>query len=304
MNAKGRRKLALFFLIIILTIPLINIFWQSFQKSIWDGQHHLTVAVDNGNLDIWSLEPSEKKIVHVTVPGNTYLSVGSYGEYRAAAVGKLSLLERKNGQLIVDAIEDSFVIPIDGVVVLKEDVKEKLTFENMFGLGGALQVLGAVSMQNVAYSNLSLVDIIRLWFFSFQVNKSSIKNIDLALSTSLSKTTLPDGKEGFTIDNLRFSQEAEEYFNDKGIKDDALTIEILNATTKEGRANMLASLLTTIGGNVVNTAKNDITEKETKIFAKDKSYTAWKIAKLTGGKQVFEAPKRGRADILVILGGK
>src|SRR5689334_8398175 len=96
-----KKNLALFFLAIIFLIPLANIFWQNLHKSVWDGSHHLTVAIDNGTIDLWSIEPSQKHITHVIVPQNTSLSVGSYGMYRAKALGKLSLQERHNGSLFV-----------------------------------------------------------------------------------------------------------------------------------------------------------------------------------------------------------
>lgn len=302
MNSKKLRLAAVLFAVLFL-IPFFTRVVRTQAQSVWDGQSHINIAIDNGDIHLWSIEPSEKRIIEVIIPENVYLSVSSYGAYRANAIGKLSLLEKKDGSLFTKAIEESLGVPVDALLIRKENQRGSLDLREMFGFVGIGRIVFGGG-QFLEFTNLTLYDKLALWFLSFRLNKESIETINLASSEAASKITLPDNTEGITLDVVRFSREASQYFVDRSLKDEDLTIEVLNATNKEGEANRFALLLTNIGGNVINTEKSQKQEEKTTVFAREQSYTASKIAKITRGTRVRETPKEGRADILLLLGGE
>ena len=295
---RSRKKLAIFFLFLILTIPLVNKTLQITKQSVWDGESHINIAIDNGDIEIWSIEPSEKSAHRIVIPKNAYLSVGSYGAYRASTIGRLSLLEKKDGSLVAMAIEESLAVPIDAAIVRKEGADDLLELSVLFGPQGLVNTISKAPLSG-RVTNLSHLDLFRLWALSLK--KESIETIYLTDTNVTSKMSLPDGGEGLAVDRDQFTKLAPKYFRDLRIEEEELTIEILNGTTMSGLANSVAQLITNIGGNVINTAKHEKSDR-TAVFAKNDSYTAEKIAKILKGELLRESPKESRADIVVVLG--
>lgn len=287
-----RKRLALFLLALIAGLIIVNIITSQIRDSVWDGTHHINIAIDNGDLEIWSIEPSKSQVFHLVIPQNMYLDVPSYGLYRASAVAKLSLLERKDGSLLAGGLSQTLAVPIDAVLVRKEGKENSVSLTDNFGFW---QIRGRVT-------NLTVFDLLRLWFFSLSVKKESIEIVNLADLDAVSKEVLPDQTDRLRIDASRFSKLAKKYFTDASLEKEGLTIEIINGTSQEGTANSLALLLTNIGGAVINTSRGE-KRGQSEIFTKSQGYTASKIARMINGKISQDLPKDSRADILVILGG-
>lgn len=286
-----RKRLALLLLAFIAGIIIVNVIVRQIRDSVWDGIHHLNMAVDNGDIEVWSIEPSSKHIFRLLVPQNMYLDIPSYGAYRAAAVGKLSLLEQKDGSLLGSGLSQTLAVPIDAVVVRREGREDNFSPTSTFWLG---EIQGRVT-------NFTSFDLLRLWFFFLSVKKESIETINLAQADAVFQEVLPDQTERLRIDSSRFSKLAKKYFTDISIEKEGLTIEIINGTSQEGTANSLALLLTNIGASVINTSRGE-NRSQTEIFTKSRGYTVSKTAYITSGKIYHDLPKDSRADILVILG--
>lgn len=300
---RNKKKLAIFFLILILAVPLFNKIIHLVRQSVWDGKSHINIAIDNGGIEVWSIEPSEKTVHVVVIPKNVYLSLGSYGAYRASALGRFSLLEKKDGSLVSAAIEETLAVPVDGYVVRKEGTENSLDPIEFFGPSGFLKAITKRPLSG-RVTNLTSLDVWRLWMLTFSLRTESIERIALDKTNAVAKMTLPDGGEGLTLDQEQFFKLALQYFADKYIEDEDLTIEVINGTTIAGAANSAARMLTNIGGNVVNTAKSEEEAQQTLIQGETKSYTAAKIAKLFNGKISEERVKESRVDIRILLGGE
>lgn len=297
-----QKRIAFLFLLAILIIPFLSMVVRAVYASIWDSKSHINIAVDSGDLLIWSIEPKEASATIITIPKTMYLSVSPYGSYRAAALGKLSLLEKKDGTLVKKAIEESLAIPIDATILYKEGGEEIPDLRNFFGTDFFATV--AQLSGNGWVTNLSGLDLIRLWFFSFSLRKESIATVDLSTLSAASEFTLPDGTNGLLVDKERSSKVIKTYVEDVGIVAEQVSIEIVNAKDVVGFANDIALLIENIGGNVINVSKSEEKKYETIVFASKKGYTATRIAKIVSGKLLYEEPKESRADIVVVLGGQ
>lgn len=303
MSKKKSLRPVFFLLGALLFVILIGKAVKMVQSSVWGGSHHLNLAIDNGDVEIWSIEPSKKTIFLVIIPKDMMLTLPRYGNYKAGNVGKLSLLERKDGELLKEGLEQTFAIPIDAIVLLKSDARERFPPQDFFGLGAFSQTIAKRHMVRSFITNLSPYDVFRLWLLSFSLIAESIEKLDLAEVDASTKITLPDGGEVLTIDRTRFSKQAAHYFNDSAIEKEHSTIEILNGTDIQGKATSLSLLLTNIGGNVISTGKSEKQENKSWVFAKTKNYTASKIAQITDASFSNSPHKESRADILVLLGG-
>lgn len=291
-KVNSRKRLALFLLTLIAGIIIANVVIRQIRDSVWDGTHHINIAIDNGDLEIWSIEPSKSQVFHLVIPQNMYLDVPSYGLYRASSVGRLSLLEGKNGSLLAGGLSQTLAVPIDAVLVRKEGREDSVSLTDNFGFW---QIKGRIT-------NLTFFDLLRLWLFSLSVKKEFIETVNLADLDAVSKEVLPDQTDRLRIDTNRFSKLAKKYFTDESLEKEGLTIEIVNGTSLEGTANSLALLLTNIGGTVINTSRGE-RRGQSEIFTKSQGYTASKIARMINGKIYQDLPKDSRADILVIMGG-
>lgn len=303
----GRKKLALLFLAILLAIPIFNVFIKGIVvgigNSVWDGKHHITIVIDNGDISLWSIEPVTKQATEVIIAANTYLTVPNYGSYRASALGRLSMLEYRDGSLVKAAIEESLGVPVDGIIMQKADAGGLLDLREFFGVWGIISLFQQSVGGSQWVTNLSFFDIARLWVLTGSVTKESIEVVYISDMDASTRTFLPDGLEGLTIDKDRFSNYAPTYFADATFVSENLTIEILNGTTSPGKANSFAAILGNSGANVINTGTSENVE-QTLIKSAKRSYTAEKIAALARSKLVIEEQSGGRADILVILGGE
>lgn len=298
-----KRKIALLLLILLLASPLINFSIRQVSSSVWDGSHHINIAIDNGDIHVWSIEPSERNAVLVIIPQNLYLHTASYGEYKASSIGRLSLIEKGDGSLVVDAISQTLAVPIDAVLVRKEGTTSVFDGRDAFGVAGLFRTVSTNKLLG-RVSNLTLYDFIRLWIFANTLKKGTIAVIDVSASLAAESFELPDKTQGLTIDKERFGKTAAKYFLDKAVASENLTIELLNGTNTAGLANDFAMLVANLGGKVISTGKSQADREETVVFTKSKNYTAEKLAKLLGGKLIFSIPKDSRADIQVVLGGR
>lgn len=296
----NRKVLILLFIVICLVFVGKAI--RIVRSSLWDGTHHINIAIDNGDVEIWSIEPSKKTAYLIIVPKDATLLLPGYGTYKAGSVGRLSLLERKNGKLLKTGLQETLAIPIDATMVRKKEESSHFSLEDFFGLQALPTVLLHHTFSQDYLTDLSTLDIFRLWLFSFSLKKEAVEKIDASGPDVSTKETLPDGGEMLIIDSNRFSKLAQRYFADATIEKEQQTIEVFNGTDVAGRATSLSLLLQNIGGNVINTGKSENLAGRSIVFAKKGSYTASKIADITGSSFSDSPPKESRADILIVLG--
>lgn len=182
----------------------------------------------------------------------------------------LSILDINNSN---GNLAKSLEIPIDGKIALNDEKITSSLFKSILSLGKPL-------------NNLTILDALRLLFFSETISANNINERQLSLG-------LNDAQKA-TIISLSFT--------DASVYQENQSIQIINAADTYGIGGRLAALITNIGGSVILVSTSDQTVQASKIvYFGDESYTVKKLSAYLG----FPAEKsdnRGVADVIITIG--
>jgi hypothetical protein len=182
----------------------------------------------------------------------------------------LSILDVSNSN---DNFAKSLEIPIDGKIVTGDQKITSALLKSVLSLGKPL-------------NNLTILDALRLLFFSETISANNINERELSVSLNDAQKT--------TIISLSFT--------DASVYQENQSIQVINAADTYGIGGRLAMLITNIGGNVILVSTSDQTVQASKIvYFGEESYTVKKLSEYLG----FSAEKsgnRGVADVIITIG--
>lgn len=247
---------AVFFLAVIIGFKEINI-------SKWDGQRRFTVIVDSDPLYLFSIEPSTNNATIVTIPSNATLDVPfNYNKYQAKAIYSLGNLDAKRGggKLLAKSIENTFGVFTDGFIASKKDNKFTVSYEpdkiytfkkNYFSAVSLFPSFFRIFTGDSFMTDLSHIDLIRLWFSIHNLRGDQITIVNLTKSNILSDEKLPDGTIVKIVDKDLFDLSMQSYFQDQRVRLQNVTIEIVNAASRQNVAAQFSRMLMHLGANVI-----------------------------------------------------
>lgn len=282
-----RKKLFLVFLVLV----LITFFgFREIKNSLWDGKSRLNFVLNNF---VFSLEP-EKSLTILSLPVNLYLEVPhGYGQYQLGSVYELGQLENRGEELLKETIQQNLAIPVEAYGQM---INDQCSMLNCF----------LFLLQGRGETDLSRWDLVRLWLAIRKLRADKITEINLQETATLKELKLPDESIVLETEFTQLDSLIQRFFSDRQIREEALKIEILNATEQPGLANQLARLINNIGGGVISInnaesaswrTKVKITNEEWKDF-----YTVKKLEKILGIEAEVGEMENSRADLLIILG--
>lgn len=301
-----------FFLLLVGGVILISLSFKTvnaFKKSIFDGQNRITLVLEKDERSdmalVFSLEPKEKRISLLIIPGNTNVQVPKdFGKYQLENVYELGKLGSRGGELLRKTTQNFIGAPVDGWIVAKfqisnEDgrsiIKDNLSMMTLLGFvksGG----LGSLD------TNLTIVDIVRIWFTARQVKFDKIEVVNLEKLNILEKTQLLDGTEIFEIDPKALDQISFSLFNERQVLNEKKTVEIMNGTEVSGLGSDVARLITNMGGEVISIKNSREKIGSSSIVVSRDSYTASRISKSLGFPLIQKKNKEENDNILILLG--
>lgn len=263
----GKIIIALIFVFIIVGALRV---WQN---RLWDGKSRLTIALNTDPVTVFSIEPATSYAVILTIPANTIFEVPyGYGAYMASSIYRLGELDdkRRRGELFSRSTEDSLRILIDSYLVVKkgnfsfpiktaDDIK--VFKNNNFSLIKLPLLFWESLNPNKSFeSNLSLLDLLTLFFKIRSLRSDQIDLISVAQTEVLKDKKLPDGTDVKTIDDEIFDFVLDDAFVDMSIRKEFTSLEVVNATDKDKLATQIAKVLKNLGVNVVSKATAAKTE--------------------------------------------
>lgn len=212
------------------------------------------------------------KRFNLTISNNKALEVMSLSGYTKTIT--IFELDKNIGSKEAGALLE---IPIDGFLLSSSlDLDQKP--DSIF----LKSILNAKSLQ----TNLTIIDLLKLMFFSKSISSGSIniKNI----STDLTPSDLDKSVGQLVSDEL--------------IEKDNQTIQIINGTEVGGLGNRLARFLTNMGGDIIIVATSDSPRKRSVIsYIDQKTYTVEKLQKVLGY-PVIKAGNNEISDITIVIG--
>ncbi len=257
---------AIFFLVLIIIAKVV-------VESGWDGKRRFTIAIDADPLLIFSLEPFTKQAALLLIPTDTMLDVPyGYNTYPAQAVYKLGTLDtnRSAGKLFTASLENTFGIVTEGFIAPVAD--KKLSFpqeknklldikKTYFSLAGSLAaILKLPDLSRTLTTNLDPADLARLWLAVRSLRSDQIDFIFMDQTGVLKEGKLADNSKVNILDKDQFDQLFGNKFEDKQVRVQNVSVEVVNATDKEKVATQFARLLKNLGANVV--VKSTSSQKE------------------------------------------
>lgn len=275
--------------------------WLSYRHRIWDGQSRLNIALAGEKTYLLSLDPVDSEIILVEIPSETIVEVAfGHGFYPIDSIFELSRLEKREGELLAETLENNFAVPVEGWFYSLHEINSSSVKEPK----SLLTRLIFSRIKPGAKTNLAFWDLSRLWLVSnnvsvFRANFFNLSNLNL-----LVEVELPDKTKALKIDEDRLDAFTQQHFQEKKLGGENLVVEVINSTGLPGLAEKGARLLTNIGVEVVGVGnqeegvsrclligessvkKNYLTKRMMEIFACD-----WQTSE-----------ERGKGDLTLVLG--
>lgn len=291
--------------LIILT-AMVGIFaWLVFRvlsRSIWDGEHQINFVIDSQPVFLVSFEPEKETPLNIlTLPPEIYIELAhDYGFYRLESVNNLAEYEgRVGGRLLAESLNEYLGIPLEAYIsgsnIKLADNKKPPDF--------ILEIIWNL-LRGHGQTNLSKWDLVRLLWRIRLMRSDKSALVNLCEGNNCYKEALIDGSEVLKIDLEKTDRVTDDYFKDNLIRQEDLTISVLNQTSSPGLASSTARVITKIGGRVIQIGE----EKNTGIKCifrvnkrLSKSYTLKRLNKIFSCELQIDDTNGQRADIVLIV---
>lgn len=309
---KKRKKISSLRLILgaIICLLFLGIVWrtyQGFHQSVWDGDSQINLVLASQPVTIVSFSPARGSLKILLIPDKTFIeTVHGYGQYRVESLGGLGELENRPS-LLAESCQEYLGLPVDGWI---GGERNEMVFSQT-GQEGERQIKQTLTdrlfqlIKKKEKTNLTRWDLVRLWRQINTVRFDKVTLIDLSKTSALLAKILPDGTPGFEIDQNRLDSLIARYFQDDKLREEGLSVEILNATDHSGLASQGARVITNLGGRVIGIkdwpSRNDQCQIRSK-KERASSYTLKRLAKIFDCQLTGEDLGDSRAETVIIIG--
>lgn len=298
------------FIFLIGTIIFVSLVFRSFQlvtSSIFDPQNRITIVLasqdGSGKIVVFSLNPKEQSISLLIIPEKTEVTVaGDFGNYTIGSVYRLgNLSSKKNGgELLGKTIQGFLGVPIDGWAITKYPISNQITKDSI-SPKNALYLIKSGGLDALD-TNLTMIDILRMWYVARAVTLNKIEFVDLEKLNALQKTQLLDSSQVYKIDPLLLDPVSSDLFLDSRVLAEKKIVEIINGTTTAGLGARVARLTNNMGAQVLFVKTSNEKIAKSTIFTRQASYTAQKLGKSLGIAVILDKNRDISSDIQILLG--
>ena len=281
---------------------------RSAAKSVWDGQSQLNLALNPSLAGqpvlIAAFNPEEKLVNIFLIPAGTFIeTIHGYGPCRVESVYRLGELNKKGSELFQGSLQEYLGIPVDAFASIS-NFEFPISNETKNSLSELL-----VGLLKSGKTNLTKWDVIRLWWSLRNIRQDKVNLVDLGQTSASQEVDLLDGTKANKIDTERLESIMSQFFVDKKLKQEDLTVAVLNGTNHAGLANKVATLIKNIGGQVMTVGDTENGQGESlrqcQIKSEKKYKNSYTVRKLS---HVFDCQWEGepmaeqRANLVLIVG--
>lgn len=276
-----------------------------FSQSKWSGSERINLILTDRQANLVSFSPDEGELTIISLPQETRIGVvHGYGDYPLGSLRKLEIQEKRK-DLLVESLKENFGIPIDGWVETAGS-EQQLADSGQHTVASKEEILTRLRSQMLGggRSNLTSVDLFRLWWGIRGLRFDKIKTVDLVKTNSLTTQVLADQTQALEINNSNLDERFQRLFFEPLLRQERLGIEVLNATMHPGLGERAARIVNNMGGEVLIVGNSDKQIKKCQASStkeKKESYTVKKLEKVFNC-DWEEKKEEGRAEITLILG--
>lgn len=312
--ARKRNKFKIFGLVLLIFLLLFlgGVVFKSYRSvthGLWDGQSQFNLVLNPSDAKqpvlIFGFNHSENSLNVLLIEPGTYIeTIHGYGSSRVESIYRLGELDKKGGELFSGSLEEYLGLPVDAFAA---ELKPPLPDIQKTGFLGKL--FGSL-LKGKGKTNLTSWDLWRLWWNFKNLRQDKIILISLNQTSASQEIDLLDGTKASKIDPQRLESIISQFFIDQRLKDEDLTLTVLNGTSHLGLANKMATLVKNIGGQVISVGetediKSQISNLKCQIRSEKKfknTYTFKKLTKIFGCQWQEGRLTDQRADMALIAG--
>lgn len=251
-NRRFRRWVWGFLVVVVVGLGYAGYWvWSLYAQGVWNGSSRQTMAWISGDdvVRVFSYQPVEGAVVFMfPTEGVVDVSRG-YGRYEIRSLWGLALQEND-----FRLIGESLTMLLGGGVFdwVKDDVvcAEELEVECV------RDAVWAWTSSDVS-SSVPRWDRFALWWKVRSLRSDQIRIIDLSDGSWARPTTAADGKLEVMFDADFVDARVSELLNDRVIRDENLSVEVMNSTNYPGVATELARVVGGLGAHVVDLGNVD-----------------------------------------------
>ena len=299
----GLFRSAFLMMVVLVGVSFYRLFLEARKSVFFGGRVNLVLSRP---FMVASFDEQSGSLTLVPVPKEILMNLpfGMRG-FRAETVANLGVQEGKGEAIVVDAIELTWGILVDGWLGEGGDVG--LGFE----VGEGKKIVRIPILKRLGWlvnsrGSISLWDRIRLLRKVSKVRPDRLVILDVENSTLGAKGVDPDGHEVISVDPDKAVAVFSGLFSDLRIVEEGFTVSVLNGTGYPGLAHLVGAMLKTSGVRVVFEGEASGLSARCEVRTMKglaKSYTAVRIMKWLKCDRIVETDT-GRNDIEVIAGTK
>lgn len=286
-QAKWQNLIAIFITVVLLLAVfngLLRGFSQdlSFRKSSWIRGSPLVIAVNSSPGSLVIYQDDQKNLALLTFDEEDYFATLD-GEIPIVKLGKVF---EKNDKTLAFKVSGALHLPVGHFVVFKERPSAKREnfedyFKNFASLLTPFGILFNYPGDSVAYTNLTRVDLFRLWWGlkSYRVENLIFKDLgDLG-----SETILENGQKVEVVDEQLIARAVSIYLESERLSSERFSVFIKNSSGIVGAGQLASEIMSISGAHVVKIETDSAVSATSHILAGDTgSFTANYLAKLVG----------------------
>lgn len=248
LNHRGVKQGLWLLLILVLFVigsALVRFGWKHWQNASWQGVEPFRYILVEGEKEayqirMYQLIPTEQSLVVYTIPDDVVVDARDYGPYPIRSLVTLGELERKDLQVLHEAMETAFGVSINHVGISDRDLSDSLKTSAQVLLGQALLGQG------------NFVDALKVWQTMEQVSQASVEYFTLADTSLYDIKENVDGSEQRFFNQLQLDRfQADTILPETSpLRDVEVVVE--NGTNTAGLAGQYSRYVAHQGFDVVN----------------------------------------------------
>jgi len=284
---KKWRSLLAVFITVVLFLAVANGLIKSFSlkknlgSSSWSGKSSFVIALAADPASVFIFQKDSKRMVLLTLNNENYLPTGNQDQPIAKTS---SIVEEKDGRRLERVLSLAFRSNIENYLIFKTSQKidretaQKL-FKNFASLTTPLTLLIGGQDKIIMSTNITRIDLFRLWW---QIKGFSVNSLDLVdLGQATEELIQKNNQKVLVVDEVFLHREISKYLEDLDLRKENLKVEIDNASDYSTAASLASDFVTSVGGSVISVETSDVKVDKTYILtSQNKKYTSRYLAKI------------------------
>lgn len=242
----GRRGI---FVVFGVLLVISFCFWTARRSPLW----RTTVVIANDPVVVVSIDSQQRRVAVIVVPADTQIeAISGYGQYSLESLWKLGTIDKKDGAVLAESIEELLGIPVQWYVgPSRRDIWKEPDIQILMNRIFSWKILtGYVSSSY--RTNLSFLQVVQLILAFNGTSRDRHERVVITSDNAITMKEQPDGTTVPTVDLSRLDVLFGNMFENEKIRKDAESVAIYNTTSISSLGSKVGRMLSKLGVFVVS----------------------------------------------------